>query len=287
MALSRQVKIAIQERVEILHVVILPLASSKITLCVTRRAARAALLNVTSRQPRKSVVLLAIRIVILRKPVPEIPLLVQQISLLPTVRTNAQSSIILDLALYKARAVEMVTSNVQVDSVLQSLFNAKRLERQWDSKRRAPATTTIVAKFPAKIPARQTSYGGTCSAGMCQKGNFLDTAKAWYTQNLQIAIPVTVVAGIVVLFLIWAIARSIARCCGYRKSLPSSEPAFARAHHQRIESWDRNAEYSTAPSTLLPPGTSRFSQANASYVRVPPEQRGRDNWVDESAYNGR
>lgn len=29
--------------------------------------------------------------------------------------------------------------------------------------------------------------------------------KAWYTQNLQIAIPVTVVAGLVALLLLWAL----------------------------------------------------------------------------------
>ncbi|KAG6902964.1 hypothetical protein C0995_008537 [Termitomyces sp. Mi166 len=111
---------------------------------------------------------------------------------------------------------------------------------------------------------------------------------AWYTQNLQIAIPVTVVAGLIVLFLLWAIARSISRCCGYRRPFSSSEPAFARAQHQRIQSWDRNAGYPTAPPTFLPPGTPQFLRpASASYSRVPLEQRGRENWVDATAYNGR
>ena len=62
--------------------------------------------------------------------------------------------------------------------------------------------------------------------GKCQAAGFLETAKvhcfshlgwssipdtflsqAWYLANLQIAIPVTVVAGLVVLSLLWGIIR--------------------------------------------------------------------------------
>jgi len=147
------------------------------------------------------------------------------------------------------------------------------------------------------IDGSSCGYGGTCVAGKCQSASFLDTAKAWYTQNLQIAIPVTIVAGLVTLLILWGIARAIARCCGYRKrAAPTSEPALARAQHQRIESYDRNGGYPTAPPTFLPPGAPSFLQpAN----RVPREQQYRQggggggydntrrNWVDESAYNGR
>lgn len=72
-------------------------------------------------------------------------------------------------------------------------------------------------------------YGGTCSNGNCQAGSAIDTAKAWYVANLQIAIPVTIVVGIVVLLLLWGILRCIGRrCCGSRdKNLPK----------QRISSW--------------------------------------------------
>ncbi|QRW05755.1 reprolysin family zinc metalloprotease [Ceratobasidium sp. AG-Ba] len=45
-------------------------------------------------------------------------------------------------------------------------------------------------------------YGGTCSSGQCQAGSALETAKAWYTSNLQISIPVTIVVGIVVLLIL-------------------------------------------------------------------------------------
>ncbi|ESK98122.1 zinc metalloprotease [Moniliophthora roreri MCA 2997] len=57
------------------------------------------------------------------------------------------------------------------------------------------------------IDGSPCGYGGTCVSGRCQSGSLLDTAKAWYTQNLQIAIPVTVVAGIIVLLFLFAIIR--------------------------------------------------------------------------------
>ncbi|KAG6919483.1 hypothetical protein DXG01_005742 [Tephrocybe rancida] len=90
--------------------------------------------------------------------------------------------------------------------------------------------------------------------------------------------------------------KAIARCCGYRKLPPSSEPTLARSPHQRLESIDRNGGYPTAPPTFLPPpGTPQFLRpASSTYSRVPPNEqhygghsRGRDNWVDESVYNGR
>ncbi|GLB36615.1 putative zinc metalloprotease [Lyophyllum shimeji] len=152
------------------------------------------------------------------------------------------------------------------------------------------------------IDGSTCGYGGTCVAGKCQAASFLDTAKAWYTQNLQIAIPVTIVAGLVTLLILWGIARAIAQCCGYRKRPPLvSEPALAGVQHQRLESYDRNAGYPTAaPPSLLPPGTPSFLQpANASYSRVPPERQYRQggggggysdnhaNWVDPTVYNGR
>ncbi|KAF5377173.1 hypothetical protein D9615_006432 [Tricholomella constricta] len=147
------------------------------------------------------------------------------------------------------------------------------------------------------IDGSSCGYGGTCIAGKCQSAGFLDTAKAWYTQNLQIAIPVTVVAGLILLLILWGVAKGIARCCGYRKPIaPTSEPALARVQHQRIESYDRHGGYPTAPPTFLSPGTPAFLQpANPSYSRVPHEQQFpqgggtanvRTNWVDESAYNG-
>ncbi|KAH8917363.1 Disintegrin-domain-containing protein [Atractiella rhizophila] len=55
----------------------------------------------------------------------------------------------------------------------------------------------------------ECGYAGTCQSGKCKEGNWLDVAKGWYTQNLQIAIPVTVVAGIIVLLTIFSCLRCI------------------------------------------------------------------------------
>ncbi|KAI0757575.1 Metallo-peptidase family M12-domain-containing protein [Daedaleopsis nitida] len=54
-------------------------------------------------------------------------------------------------------------------------------------------------------------YGGMCQGGNCKPGSFLDMFKSWYVHNLQISIPVTVVVGIVVLLILWGIARCIFR----------------------------------------------------------------------------
>jgi len=59
-------------------------------------------------------------------------------------------------------------------------------------------------------------YGGRCNNGECSTGNALDTAKSWYTQNLRISIPVTIVVGIIVLLIIYGIIRCC--CCGGRRT---------------------------------------------------------------------
>ncbi|EUC65568.1 reprolysin family zinc metalloprotease [Rhizoctonia solani AG-3 Rhs1AP] len=90
-------------------------------------------------------------------------------------------------------------------------------------------------------------YGGSCSNGACQSGSALDTAKAWYTSNLQIAIPVTVVVGIIVLLTLWGCLRCIAGCCGCR----------GRNKGQRISSWvppERNRN--VAPTGAWNSGTA-------------------------------
>ena len=56
-------------------------------------------------------------------------------------------------------------------------------------------------------------FGGTCISGQCVSGNIIATAKAWYLQNLQISIPITVVAGIIVLLILWGIIKWFRSCC--------------------------------------------------------------------------
>ncbi|GAA5975313.1 hypothetical protein JCM5350_006426 [Sporobolomyces pararoseus] len=58
-------------------------------------------------------------------------------------------------------------------------------------------------------------YGGRCSSGECKSGNAIDTAKSWYTDNLRISIPVTIVVGIIVLLILYGLIRCL--CCGGRR----------------------------------------------------------------------
>ncbi|KAF8971590.1 zinc metalloprotease [Flammula alnicola] len=150
------------------------------------------------------------------------------------------------------------------------------------------------------IDGSPCGFGGTCLAGKCQSAGLLDTAKAWYVQNLQIAIPVTVVAGLLAILILWFLIRSVRRCCGKRKRpgsravLAVSPPMSGAATHERLASFG----YDSAPGSRLMPGSS------TAYTRVPPAAHdrirsgdGQDprynyaannrmDWVDDSSYNG-
>ncbi|GAA6031512.1 hypothetical protein JCM8097_006492 [Rhodosporidiobolus ruineniae] len=75
-------------------------------------------------------------------------------------------------------------------------------------------------------------YGGRCEGGSCKSGSALDTAKSWYTNNLRISIPVTVVVGIIVLLLLWAIIRCLfcGGCRGRRKYKPPKNAAYSNQY---------------------------------------------------------
>ncbi|CEQ40639.1 SPOSA6832_02294, partial [Sporobolomyces salmonicolor] len=118
-------------------------------------------------------------------------------------------------------------------------------------------------------------YGGRCENGACQTGSALDTAKSWYTKNLRvpglegacplipnaglvcrIAIPVTIVVGIIVLLLIFFILR----CCCCRRH----RPAY-------VANPPKNQAYSAAFATP-PSGYYGGQQPNGggSYYAPPP-----------------
>lgn len=100
-------------------------------------------------------------------------------------------------------------------------------------------------------------YGGTCLQGTCHSGNFLDTAKAWYRQNLQISIPVTVVGGIFILLLLYAIITRVYRCCARRRPRGSSfEPGLNGKSGRRLDSWPGNY---AAPVMTQAPGNSAYT----------------------------
>lgn len=106
-------------------------------------------------------------------------------------------------------------------------------------------------------------YGGTCVSGECKSGNFLDTAKSWYTSNLQIAIPVTIVVGIIVLMILSCLIRAIFRCARGRPTTTVISP-HTRAQHQRLLSVPQHG-HGMAP---------------------PPTHPRNAEWVDDRAYNG-
>lgn len=62
-----------------------------------------------------------------------------------------------------------------------------------------------------------SGYGGHCYNQTCESGSWQATAAAWYRQNLQISIPVTIIVGLIVLAILFFIARCIYRSCCRRR----------------------------------------------------------------------
>lgn len=110
------------------------------------------------------------------------------------------------------------------------------------------------------IDGSPCGYGGTCLTGNCQAGTFLQTAVAWYTQNLQISIPVTVVVGIVVLVILVWIFKALRSCCTRKKDKKVATRATSQipptAPVQRLQSWPPG----------VPPGVA------AGPFNVPPQR---------------
>ncbi|KAI0035279.1 Metallo-peptidase family M12B Reprolysin-like-domain-containing protein [Vararia minispora EC-137] len=103
------------------------------------------------------------------------------------------------------------------------------------------STNACVVLTSQLVDGSPCGYGGSCNSGNCIPGSALDTFRALYTQNLQIAIPVTVVAGLFALLLIVLIVRSCWHCMRSRRSVPPPGAlpgrAFARPDgHRRLDS---------------------------------------------------
>lgn len=137
-------------------------------------------------------------------------------------------------------------------------------------------------------------YGGTCSNGTCQPGNLISTAKAWYLQNLQISIPISVVAGIILIMLVWGIIGAIRRgCCGRtrKRTYPTARaapPAGGRrpdsqeglmegvsaepaSYPERPPAAHTSGNIARNPFALNPPGHAR------SHSATPQQQRERSH----------
>ncbi|KIO24801.1 hypothetical protein M407DRAFT_25853 [Tulasnella calospora MUT 4182] len=149
------------------------------------------------------------------------------------------------------------------------------------------ACFTLTAQLVNGSPC---GYGGRCENNVCKAGSIADTIKAWYTQNLQISIPVTIVVGIVVLLILWRITTGIMGCC--RRAKARRQQAAYKANlagRQRLSSWvppqglQDNGENppmrSTAPTSRL--SRSGYVSPGMSY---PPSHS--DDYPDDSWQQG-
>ncbi|TFK19898.1 zinc metalloprotease [Coprinopsis marcescibilis] len=141
-------------------------------------------------------------------------------------------------------------------------------------------------------------FGGSCVKGQCQSANFIETAKAWYVQNLQIAIPVTIVAGLIFLLLLWGLFSCIRRCMRSNNSARPARPTSTIIPPMVQNTGHRRMPSPTTPYRNIPPVPPR-----SQYARVPPpaaHDRQRSggsvsynynannhaNWVDDRTFNG-
>jgi hypothetical protein len=68
------------------------------------------------------------------------------------------------------------------------------------------------------IDGTECGNGGTCLAGECQSHGWQNTFKGWYRENLNIAIPVTIIVAILILAILYCIGRSCYRRAQQGKS---------------------------------------------------------------------
>jgi len=161
--------------------------------------------------------------------------------------------------------------------------------------------TTLVDGSPC-------GYGGTCLSGSCHSGSIWDTFKAWYTENLQISVPVTAVAGLLVLtMIVYCFKAAFRRTKGARSRRLSTEPALARVRGERISSWPaengvsgditqgrrassretRQSSYGYGVAGIGANGSTREDTYSPPISHPPAlHPRHHQGWVDDGAYNG-
>lgn len=157
-------------------------------------------------------------------------------------------------------------------------------------------------------------YGGTCQGGECQSTGWQNTFKSWYRNNLQIAIPVTIIIAIIVILVLWGLIRCIILPCIYpNKRRPRAPAAAMRARTQRgnrgaapmppprrhQQNMSGYAPPPGAPPAVPPRATwgggyesySNGSGGNSgnygSHDSSARQSRSQSNWVDPAAWNGR
>jgi len=174
----------------------------------------------------------------------------------------------------------------------------------------------------AVVDGSPCGYGGTCLGGNCQSGNLLVMAKAWFTSNLSISIPVTIAAGVVLLLLLYSLFVAGKRCCcGTRSSrweptlvqvdpVPESKPptwepspplalppalragssaslrqapSVVRTRNGALASQDSWAR-SNSPAPSVPSRTASSSSRGSGRSLTQPNSQTR--WVDAKKWNG-
>ncbi|KZS90349.1 hypothetical protein SISNIDRAFT_444293 [Sistotremastrum niveocremeum HHB9708] len=115
-------------------------------------------------------------------------------------------------------------------------------------------------------------YGGFCEKGNCQLGSLLDTAVSWYKQNLQIAIPISVAAGLVALVAICWLFSALGRCM--RGSSRQGPPVYGAAGPPQPITGYAPGYTSVQPAPFYP----QFKDENTSFSS-PPQPTGDAAWI--------
>ncbi|BGP42156.1 hypothetical protein JCM10449v2_006161 [Rhodotorula kratochvilovae] len=109
-------------------------------------------------------------------------------------------------------------------------------------------------------------YGGRCRGGSCQTGSALDTAKGWYRDHLNIAIPVTIVVALLVLAILYALIR----CCCCR-----GRPAKGAAPLKPGRNQSHSSRYAVPPPMAQPMNGGYYPpQGPPNGMYYPPPQDG-------------
>ena len=152
------------------------------------------------------------------------------------------------------------------------------------------------------IDGTACGYGGHCSGGQCESGGWQATFRNWYTENLRISIPVTIIIAIIVI----GVISLIVRCCIGRRSSKRAAPSkrFSRQSANGVPGGQQQQRYSHArnpsqqqqqyPSEMqhyAPPVPARPAAAAAPYdggygASHHSRQPSNGAWVPTSNYNG-
>lgn len=165
----------------------------------------------------------------------------------------------------------------------------------------------IVLNSPL-IDGSPCGYGGRCYNSTCQTGSLNDTVSSWYKSNLQIAIPVTVIAGLLALALLFSLGRCIfcGGCCGARRT--TAPKRVSSTPNDSVELRRRQSSWMAGPPPLPPPPPPpRHQMPQQAFYPGPPQHYGgwtdphyqpsggfqqhqqppgNPGWVDDRMYNG-